>query len=75
VLTALFVCCLAATGPGKIWAQAPAASITGRIEDAAGAGIGGATVRVRSPETGVTRVATSDEAGNYRVLLHIGARK
>ena len=76
VLTALFVCCIAATGPGRIGAQAPAASITGRIEDAAGAGIGGATVRVRSPETGVTRVAASDEAGNYRVLLlSIGAQE
>src|SRR5207244_12117843 len=53
-----------------------AASITGRIEDAAGAGIGGATVRVRSPETGVTRVAATDDAGNYRVLLlSIGAQE
>src|SRR5205814_10385113 len=76
VLTALFVCCIAATGPGRIGAQAPAASITGRIEDAAGAGIGGATVRVRSPETGVTRVAATDDAGNYRVLLlSIGAQE
>src|SRR5205085_4940152 len=42
----------------------------------AGAGIAGATVRVRSPETGITRVAASDDAGNYRVLLlSIGAQE
>jgi hypothetical protein len=76
VLKALLVCCVAVTGPGRVGAQAPAASITGRIEDAAGEGIGGATVRVRSPETGVTRVAASDDAGNYRVLLlSIGAQE
>jgi hypothetical protein len=44
------------------------ASISGRIEDPAGAAIPGTTVIVTSVETGAARVARSDEAGNYRVL-------
>src|SRR5215831_14653058 len=50
-------------------AQAPQAAIVGRVEDASGAAIDGATVRVKSLETGVARSATTDESGNYRVLL------
>lgn len=49
------------------------ASLSGRVEDASGAGIPGAVVTVTSEETGVARTVTSDEGGNYRVLsLQVG---
>ena len=50
-----------------LWAQVTA-SITGRVEDATGAGIGGATVTVKNLETGATRVVTTSDSGNFRVL-------
>jgi hypothetical protein len=52
------------------------ASISGRVEDASGGGINGATVTVRSLETGASRVVMSDETGNFRVLtLPLGAQE
>jgi hypothetical protein len=50
-----------------LWAQV-AASISGRVEDATGAGVGGATVTVKSLETGATRTVTTSESGDFRVL-------
>ena len=50
-----------------LWAQVTA-SITGRVEDATGAGIGGATITVKNLETGATRVVTTSDSGNFRVL-------
>ena len=50
-----------------LWAQVTA-SISGRVEDATGAGVGGATVTVKNLETGATRVVTTSESGNFRVL-------
>src|SRR2546428_5958212 len=44
------------------------ASISGKAEDASGAGVRGATVTVRSLETGATRTVSTDDAGNFRVL-------
>jgi hypothetical protein len=44
------------------------ASISGRVVDVSGAVVGGATVTVKSVETGESRTVTTDEAGNYRVL-------
>src|ERR1043166_2768946 len=44
------------------------ASISGRVEDASGSPISGATIAVKSVETGATRVVTSDDPGRYRVL-------
>ena len=49
-------------------------SISGRVEDPAGAAIPGTTVAVTSVETGAARTVVSDELGNYRVLsLPVGA--
>jgi hypothetical protein len=45
-----------------------AGSIVGRVEDPSGAGVGGATITVKSLETGATRVLTTDAMGNFRVL-------
>ena len=50
-----------------LWAQVTA-SISGRVEDATGAGVGGATVTVKNLETGATRVLTTGESGNFRLL-------
>jgi len=58
-----------------LWAQVTA-SISGRVEDATGAGIGGATVTVKNLETGATRVVTTSESGNFRVLsLPVGRQE
>ena len=57
------------------WAQVTA-SVSGRVEDASGAAVGGATVAIRSVETGATRTTTTDETGNYRILsLPIGQQE
>ncbi|MGA2720984.1 MAG: carboxypeptidase-like regulatory domain-containing protein [Bryobacteraceae bacterium] len=49
------------------WAEVMA-SISGRVEDATGTPISGATITVRNLDTGVTRAATTDDGGNFRVL-------
>jgi len=41
--------------------------ISGRVEDATGAGVGGATVTVKSLETGASRAVTTGAEGYYRV--------
>ncbi len=65
------VCTIAAAAillaPTSASAQVSAA-VSGQVEDASGAGVGAATVTVKSLETGATRSATTDHAGDYRVL-------
>jgi carboxypeptidase family protein len=52
------------------------ATISGRVEDSLGLGVSGATITVKSVETGATRTATTDEAGNFRVLsLPVGPQE
>ena len=52
------------------------ASISGRVEDATGAGIAGAAVTVKSLESGASRSVTADEAGNYRIAsLPVGPQE
>ena len=71
-LLLLFLAVLVLACPGAGWAQVSAA-ISGRVEDASGAAVSGATVTVKDVETGATRVVTTDPTGNYRVLsLPIG---
>ena len=53
--------------PNAGWAQVSAA-ISGRVEDASGAAVSGATVTVRDLETGATRAINTDANGSYRVL-------
>ena len=43
------------------------ASISGLVADATGAAVAGATITVKSVETGATRTATSDSNGNYHL--------
>jgi hypothetical protein len=63
-------------GHGTAWAQVTAA-ITGRVEDPSGAAaVSGATVTVKSVETGARRIVTTDDAGNFRVLsLPVGPQE
>ncbi len=52
------------------------ASISGKVEDASGSPVRGATVTVRSVETGATRTAITDDSGEYRVLaLPVGPQE
>ena len=52
------------------------AAISGRVVDPKGGGVGGATVTVKSIETGATRSVTTDEMGNYTVLsLPLGGQE
>ena len=53
--------------PRSGWAQVSAA-ISGRVEDPSGSAVVGATVTVKSLESGATRVVATDESGNFRVL-------
>src|SRR5271168_5412507 len=43
------------------------AAISGKVEDASGAVVHGATVTVKNLETGATRVVTTDDNGDFRV--------
>ncbi len=57
------------------WAQV-SASISGRVEDPSGAGVGSASVTVKSLETGAARTTVSGESGNFEVLsLPVGAQE
>src|SRR6266849_6393356 len=52
------------------------ATISGRVEDASGAAVGGAIVSVKNLETGAIRTVTTDETGIYRVLsLPVGSQE
>jgi Carboxypeptidase regulatory-like domain/TonB-dependent Receptor Plug Domain len=49
-------------------AQVVTAAISGKVEDPSGAGVSGATVTVKSLETGAARTVTTDDAGNFKAL-------
>src|SRR5262245_20641766 len=73
-LVSLLVAVLVLTGNSG-WAQVTAA-ISGKVEDASGAAVGGATVTVKNVETGVSRTVTTDETGTYRALsLSVGQQE
>ena len=59
------------------WAQGTAA-VSGRVEDASHGVVSGATVTVKSLETGAVRVVTTGENGAYRaasLMLREGATR
>src|ERR1700688_2348746 len=53
--------------PGLLRAQVAAAS-SRHVEDPSGVGVSGATVTVKSLETGEMRTVTTDTGGNFRAL-------
>jgi len=48
------------------FAQGTGSSLSGTITDASGAVVPNAKLEVRNPQTGMTRIVMSDEAGRYR---------
>src|SRR5437867_4169921 len=48
-------------------AQVTTGTISGTVSDSTGAVLPGATVRLKSVETGISRTTTADEGGRYRV--------
>src|SRR6185369_292937 len=66
-----FIALLAA----PLWGQVTA-SISGVVEDATGGAVSGAKVTVKSLETGASRVAVTNDSGNFSVLsLPLGAQE
>ena len=63
----LWVMCLVVAMAAGLAAQVTTGTILGTVSDASGGVIPGATVTIRNVETGITRTASSDEAGRYRV--------
>jgi hypothetical protein len=59
------VMCLAGAQSG--WAQVTGV-LSGRVVDASEAAVPGATITVKSIETGATRTATTDDSGAYRIV-------
>jgi Carboxypeptidase regulatory-like domain/TonB-dependent Receptor Plug Domain len=52
------------------------ATVSGKVEDATGAAVSGVNITVKSLETGVTRVATTDDAGHFRaIFLSVGQQE
>jgi hypothetical protein len=63
---------------GLVWNAAAqvGAAISGRVEDDSGAAISGATVTVKSLETGASRTLTTDASGNFAALdLRLGPQE
>ncbi|HEX8146105.1 MAG TPA: TonB-dependent receptor [Pyrinomonadaceae bacterium] len=60
---------LASAAPAALaQADATSADLTGFVRDPAGAVVAGATVTARNPSVGVTRTATSNDEGFYRLV-------
>src|SRR4051794_15420292 len=56
-------------GVGSIFGQSATGQITGSIEDSNGARVPGATVSVTNLSTSLQRQATSNESGDFALLL------
>src|SRR5262245_32170737 len=67
-LSFVIPCVFIAAAAQPLWAQATA-TVAGRVEDATGAVVTGATVTVKNVETGATRVVTTNEAGNFTAIF------
>src|SRR5262249_14133341 len=65
----LLIFCLHAMGPLFVWGQdtTTTATLTGHVQDAAGATIPGAQVTLRNLATNQTRRVMSETDGGYRV--------
>lgn len=67
-ISLILILLVLALGERSVWSQGSTASISGVVEDASGAAVPGATVTVKSLETGLTRTMTTGEGGNYLAL-------
>jgi len=51
-------------------------TISGRVEDASGSAVSGATITVTSLETGTARAVTTDDTGNFTAVgLPLGSQE
>jgi hypothetical protein len=66
-VTAIMAMVLASLGTGSSSHAQTVASISGTVTDASGAALAGATITVRSVETGTQRVVVSDDSGRYDI--------
>ena len=74
-LSCTLILWFAALMTAPAWGQV-SASISGTVEDVSGSPISGATVTVKSQETGASRTAATNADGSYRVLsLPLGAQE
>ena len=64
----LTICVFAVVLSGIYGRAQVSATISGTVQDASGAALAGATVTVKSLETGATRVVTTNPAGSYTVF-------
>ena len=58
---------LVVTGSASAMAQEARGTLQGRVSDASGGVVPGATIEIANVDTGVTTPSTSNEEGNYRV--------
>jgi hypothetical protein len=67
------LCFCAAVTPTHLFGQVATASISGRVLDASGAAVPGATITIKNTATSATQTASTDEQGRYALLdLPIG---
>jgi hypothetical protein len=66
-ISAVVVACAAVLSSPAAAAQEARGTLQGRVFDASGAAVPGATIEIANVNTGVTTPATSNEEGNYRV--------
>src|SRR4051812_26667949 len=61
---------------GLIFMVQVTGAVSGKIDDASGAGVAGAVVTLKNLETGAIRTVTTDENGGYRLLsVPVGAQE
>ncbi|MGI8734802.1 MAG: TonB-dependent receptor [Pyrinomonadaceae bacterium] len=70
VRASLFLICLLSLTPGAFpQSQATTGNIEGRVVDPGGAVLPGVTVTARNQNTGLVKTATTDDEGNYRIIV------
>ena len=67
-LLVLFTAVLVFAAAGMAQSQAAAADLAGTVTDPTGAVVAGATVTARGVGTGISRTATSDAEGNFKII-------
>jgi outer membrane receptor protein involved in Fe transport len=65
----IVICLLSFSTAFYAQSQATTGNIEGRVVDAGGAVLPGVTITARNPSTGFVKTTTSDEEGNYRLIV------
>jgi outer membrane receptor protein involved in Fe transport len=72
LLTAVSALLIAFGSIGTAFAQGSSGMLDGHIVDAAGSGVAGVAVSVSDARTGLTRTATTNDSGNFKMQLPPG---